>query len=103
MSFAAPQGLSGAPLISTALSGDEPFCYGWIIQQGTLGLGEEKTSVGLAVSIETLLSVKSSMLEAPLAVLWNRNHVNPPPRSEKQLPDGIEPPDTAPDIGWPEV
>jgi hypothetical protein len=103
LSFSAPQGLSGAPLISAELSNGEPFCYGWIVQQGTLGVGDEKTAVGVAVSVETLLSVNSKMLNRPLAALWGREFVTPAPRSAKRLPGGVDPQDTDPESGWPDA
>lgn len=76
VSFFAPQGLSGAPLVSTHFG--RAFCYGYVIQQSTIGIGDEKTPVGLAVDIKVLLSVKSSYApDQGLASLFGRDSVLP--------------------------
>ena len=58
VSFFAPQGLSGAPLVSTVHGA--PRCYGYMVQQGSLGIGGDVTPVGIAVAIEVLLTVAST-------------------------------------------
>lgn len=87
VSFASPQGLSGAPLISTHFG--RAFCYGDMIQQSTLGVGDHKTSVGIAVDIGELLSVKSSYApEGLLARLFGREPVPERAPSPRRLPGG---------------
>ena len=100
MSFYAPQGLSGSPLIS-GIQG-EPQCYGYMIEQSTIGLSDAApTPVGLAVSIEVLLGIKSRKLGVDLATLLGREYVPPRPPMSKQLPGGMKPTDTGLEE-WPE-
>jgi hypothetical protein len=98
VTFYAPQGLSGAPLISTEPH-DRPFCYGYMIQQCTIGTPEVQTPVGVAVSIEVLLGVASRVVGGPVSRLFGREprHQRPPP--EPRLV--FENVDTDPENGWP--
>jgi hypothetical protein len=98
VSFFAPQGLSGAPLISTAHG--KPRCYGYMVQQATLGLGTDVTPVGIAVGIEALWTVRFD--SRPLAWDCGRPPVAPRPPTPPALPGGL-PVATAADLeGWPD-
>jgi hypothetical protein len=90
LSFHAPQGLSGAPVVSH-VQGDQR-CYGYIIQQATLGSGDEKAVVGVAVDIRALLTVRTDLLGiGPLATPFGREPVEPRAPSPAQLPGGQRP------------
>lgn len=89
VSFFAPLGLSGAPLMSNVYGA--PRCYGYVIQQSTIGLGaeHERTPVGIAVTIDVLLRVESSFSkDGRLASVLGHAPVPPRPPKEKQLPGG---------------
>lgn len=99
VSFFAPQGLSGAPLVSAHYG--RPACYGYVIQQSTIGIGDEHTPVGLAVGINSLLSVRSNYAGGPLAKMFRRDFVAAK-RSPKRLPGGWRPTNNNDlDEGWP--
>jgi trypsin-like peptidase len=90
LSFHAPQGLSGAPVVSH-VQGDHR-CYGYVVQQATLGGGDEKAIVGVAVDIRVLLTVKTDLLGlGPLALAFGRDPVTPRAPSPVQLPGGRKP------------
>lgn len=90
LSFHAPQGLSGAPVVSH-VQGDHR-CYGYIIQQATIGSGEEKAVVGVAVDIGILLTLQTDLLGiGPLAVPFGREPIGPMTPSPVQLPGGRKP------------
>jgi hypothetical protein len=96
VSFCAPQGLSGAPLISMAFG--EPRCYGYIVQQSTIGTAEALMPAGIAVGIEAVLSVMSKDGEH-LAHLFGREFrpfaATPRRSAQFVLPDDL-------DTGWPD-
>src|SRR5262252_698395 len=98
VSFFAPQGLSGAPLVSTAHGA--PRCYGYMIQQGTLGLGEDVTPVGIAVGIEVLLTIQYDGL--PLAPVFGRDPVVARAPVAPSLPGGLPLAIDAGVDGWPD-
>jgi hypothetical protein len=101
--FATPEGLSGAPLISTHFG--KAFCYGYIIQQSRLGIGDRTTDVGIAVDIRALLSSKSAYAPGgQLARLFGRDPVAPHKPSPKRLPGGAGgfTLDEQLDEGWPD-
>lgn len=99
LSFHAPQGLSGAPVVSH-VQGDHR-CYGYIVGQATIGAGEEKAVVGVAVDIRVLLTLKTDILGiGPLAALFGREAVAPRTPSPAQLPGGQKP--ISGTEGWPE-
>ena len=77
-------------------------CYRYIIQQATLGSGEEKAVVGVAVEIGVLLTLKTDFLDiGALATRFGRDLVEPRRPSPVQLPGGRRPiPETG---GWPEA
>ena len=102
LSFFAPQGLSGAPLMSMVHG--TPRCYGYVVQQSTIGLGPEKTPVGLAVSIEVLLTVKTSFAaDGYLASVFGKHHVLPRRPAQKKLPGGMrQTPAEDLEHGWPD-
>lgn len=92
LSFPAPRGLSGAPLVSRITGYHE--CYGYVVQQGTLGTAGEPTPVALAVDIKAILSVPA------LAQLFGRpvwDIVRTPP----QRPGGFDLPQGL-DEDWPD-
>lgn len=100
VSFHAPQGLSGAPLVSR-VRGDHR-CYGYIIQEATIGAGQHETVVGIAIDVTVLLSIRTDLQGiGPLARAFGREPVDPRPPSPAQLPGGIKPQegDTQ---GWPD-
>jgi len=87
LSFPAPEGLSGAPLVSTHYG--KAFCYGYIIQQSTLGIGDHRAAVAIAVDVDVLLSVKTKYTSSgALAQLFGRTPVDAHKPSPKQLPGG---------------
>ena len=99
LSFHAPQGLSGAPVVSH-VHGDHR-CYGYIVGQATIGAGEEKAVVGVAVDIRILLTLQTKILDiGPLALLFGRKPVTPRAPSPAQLPGGQKP--ISGTDGWPE-
>jgi hypothetical protein len=95
VSFFAPQGLSGAPLVSVAHGA--PRCYGVVIQQASIGAGSEVTPVGIAVGIEALLSVVDGSTGRPFASFFGREHV--PARRPVESPFTTI---AAPLEGWPD-
>ena len=98
VSFFAPQGLSGAPLLSIAHGA--PRCYGWIVQQARLGLGEDVTPVGIAIGIEVLLTV--AFAGRPLASVFGRAPIEARTPTPPPLPGGLPMRmDTSLD-GWPD-
>lgn len=86
VSFFAPQGMSGAPLVST-VRGDHR-CYGYIVQQSTIGTADMPTPVGIAVDIKVLLGVNSKILGRPLAEIYGREPMEFHP-TPAQLPGGV--------------
>lgn len=101
VSFYAPQGLSGAPLISTHFG--KAYCYGYVIQQSTIGMGDQKTPVGIAVDIGAMLSVKSKFgPQGALAGVFGREFVAAPRPSERRLPGGVPPPSASDLTDWPD-
>jgi len=100
VSFFAPKGLSGAPLLSQ--KSGKPLCYGYLIQQATIGLGAETTPVGIAISIETILGVNSKIAHGPLAKLFGKEFTPIPPPAPKPLPGGVHVPNPELEQGWPE-
>jgi len=98
VSFFAPQGLSGAPLVSTAHGA--PRCYGYMIQQGTLGLGSDVTPVGIAVGIEVLLTIQFD--GRPLAQTFGREPVVARAPVAPSLPGGLPLAIDAGVDGWPD-
>jgi hypothetical protein len=85
VSFFAPQGLSGAPLVSTAFGA--PRCNGYVVQQGTLELGRDVTPVGIAIGIEALLTVQFD--GRPLAHRFGREPVLPRKPTQPPFPGGL--------------
>src|SRR5262249_2279469 len=86
VSFLAPRGLSGAPLVSRR-RGDH-YCFGYIVQQSTIGTSADPTPVGIAVDIKVLLTVRSKIIGNTMASLFGRELITltaTPP----QLPGGI--------------
>jgi hypothetical protein len=99
VSFPAPQGLSGAPLVSH-VQGDHR-AYGYVIQQGVLGVGEHQAVVGVAVSIEVLLSIRTNINGiGALALAFGREPRELPPPSKPRRPGGVTPVDDM--TGWPD-
>jgi hypothetical protein len=99
LSFFAPRGLSGAPLISTFHGA--PRCYGYIVQQSSLGLGPDVTPVGIAVSIEVLLGIVFD--GTPLARVFGRELVQLEPPTPAPLAGGVPQIDLATlEEGWPD-
>jgi hypothetical protein len=96
LSFLAPKGMSGAPLVSP-IHGDHR-CYGYIVQQTTVG----DAVFGVAVDISALLGVASNVMDiGPLASLFGRGPVPLPPRTDVKLPGGRREP-IVDDQGWPD-
>ncbi len=90
LSFHAPQGLSGAPVVSH-VQGDQR-CYAYIIQQASLGSGEDKALVAVAVDIRVLLTIKTELMGiGPLALAFGREPVAPRAPNQAQLPGGRRP------------
>ena len=87
LSFHAPQGLSGAPLVSH-IRGSQ-CCYGYMIQQATIGSGQHETVVGIAIDISVLLSLRTQVQDrGVLAEAFGRLPVELPTPSPVQLPGG---------------
>jgi hypothetical protein len=101
LSFFAPRGLSGAPVMSMGYR--VPKVYGYIVQQSVIGSTDSQVPVAIAVDISVLLSIKhSSIACGPFAGLFGRDLVTPRPPSVKQLPGGMKPVNTDPSDGWPD-
>ncbi len=104
VSFPAPEGLSGAPLMSPVLSKVVPpshRCYGYVIQHATIGSAERNITVGVAVDINAILSIKTEMLNiGPLAPKFGKEPMVFKPTPIK-LPGGMKPVDTSPN-DWPD-
>jgi Trypsin-like peptidase domain len=98
LSFYAPQGLSGAPLVSHV--GGDHRCYGYIVQQSTISAGRETTPIGIAVDIVSLLALNSKILRGPVAHHFGREPIviraTPP-----QRPGGVDVVDISVE-GWPD-
>lgn len=104
VSFPAPEGLSGAPLMMPIFSKTTPpthRCFGYVIQQATLGSPERQIAVGVAVDIKVLLAIQTDLLElGVLAHAFGREPVKFKP-TPIQLPGGMKPAEASAD-GWPD-
>jgi hypothetical protein len=90
LSFGAPQGLSGAPLVSHVRGSHR--CYGYVVQQGVLGLGDQQTVVGVAIDITVLLSIETQLMGiGALANALGQKPKQLEPPSPRQLPGGAKP------------
>jgi trypsin-like peptidase len=98
VSFYAPRGLSGAPLVSTGYG--VPRCYGYMVQQSTIGIGEDVTPIGIAVAINTLLMVDFEGVA--IASMFGRERVAPLPPRPPPHPGGIPALEVDPLQGWPD-
>jgi hypothetical protein len=99
VTFQAPQGLSGAPLISVEPH-DRPYCYGYMIQHCTIGTPEVQTPIGVAVSIEVLLGIHGNVTGGAMAKLFEREPRQLRPAMEPRLV--VEDLNFNPEEGWPE-
>lgn len=90
LSFPTPKGLSGSPVM--IVQNGVTAVGGHVIQQSTLGTGDDTLQVGLAVDAAAWLWLKSQMLGAPVASLFGREYVEPPPPTTPPLPGGLKQP-----------
>jgi hypothetical protein len=99
VSFPTPQGLSGAPLVSH-IHGDHR-AYGYVVQQGVLGVGEHQAIVGVAVSIEVLLSIRTNVNGiGALALPFEHEPRELRPPTAPRRPGGVTPVEHT--NGWPD-
>lgn len=99
LSFLTPPGMSGAPLV--AKQGGSHYCYGYIIQQSSVSVKDVTVALGLAVSIEVLLWIRSAVVGKPLAFVLGREPVEPRPPEPPVRPGGLAAPVVGVD-GWPD-
>lgn len=99
LSFPTPRGLSGSPLMIG--QGGQLTCAGHVIQQSTLGTGDDILHVGLGVDAQAWLWLKSQMLGRPVAEVFGREYVPPPPVTTPPLPGGLTA-TTGLESGWPD-
>ena len=101
VSFAAPRGLSGAPLVSHRRNGEQ-YCYGYMVQQSTIGTGDEQTALGVAVDVSVLLTITTHLKGiGTLATALGRDPIDMRSPSPVQLPGGVKPSNVSVD-DWPD-
>jgi hypothetical protein len=105
VSFPAPEGLSGAPLMMPIpLQGGLPpihRCLGYMIQQATLGRPDRQIAVGVAVDIKVLLTIETKLLNlGSLPKVFKKPPFAFKP-TEIKLPGGMKPIDASVD-NWPD-
>ena len=69
VSFPAPPGLSGAPLLSLATQ--EPSVVGVILQQHSAELGDRRMDLGLALDIQAVYSIQSRLAGKAVGQLFD--------------------------------
>lgn len=97
LSFQAPKGMSGAPLVSHVRGSQ--CCYGYIVQQATIG----ESVFGIAVDISVLLGLRTNVQNrGVVAEAFARSPVALPTPTSAQLPGGRRLPTLADEAEWPD-